>query len=283
MIILVGIGSVSLIACSSTPEAVGLVGSESQPVALVIPLAPVSSDLYTIPSCATPTPAMVADCRAQEEQILASTVRLEFHGPRGGIGHATVVGGRFLITHNHYPITGEALARGADGLVTAVSIRKTNGDIVLLKAPLSFFSVAMIAPETLVLDFHTYGGTGFFDSVGVPSVDVRSYVALDLQPGSTMAQIDWDGATSFVRWVQVTAVMTMGETPVVELDSYIEQGASGGGVFYKGTHIANNESRRTDRDAVTGEMLRQYSVAAMNPGTIIAATMNVAEVASLGN
>lgn len=265
-----------LVACAPVKE---VDAGDSVPAAIDMPAAPVSVAADG-PSCADPTPEMTADCRAQAERILASTVRLEFHGPGGGIGHGTIFGGRYLITHNHYPVSGEALSRGGDGLVWAVSVLKANGDIILLKAPLSFFSVILIAPEALVLDFWEYGGVSFFDSVGVPSVEIASLHNLTIQPGDEVAQIDWDMTIARVTWARVAAVHVEGNTPYVELDSFVEQGASGGGVFYKGTHIANNWSRNIDRQAETGEVLRRYSLAALNTASLI---QNSTGIASAGN
>ena len=54
--------------------------------------------------------------------------------------------GRYLITHNHYPVTAAALNNGGEGVVTAVSILKASGGIILLKAPLSYFKVVREEP-----------------------------------------------------------------------------------------------------------------------------------------
>ncbi len=236
---------------------------------LVMVAAPAASlDIaVTGPACAAPTPEMIAGCQAQAERILASTVRLEFHGP-GDIGHATVIGGRYLITHNHYSVSGEALSRGGDGLVSAVSVLKANGNVILLNAPLSYFSVVLIAPEVLVLDFREYSGVGFFDSLGVPSAEIGVWGSFNVQPGSEVAQIDWDGTTARVVWVRVASVHPEGDAPTIELDSFVEHGASGGGVFYNGFHIANNWSRKTDQNAQTGEILRKSSLAVLNTPAI---------------
>lgn len=272
--VMLGIASINLIACSPMRE----VHAGEQSVAESQPVAP---EVIPTPSCADPTPEIMADCQAQAEIILASTVRLEIHGQGGGIGHATVVGGRYLITHNHYPVSGDALGRGGDGLVSAVSVFKNNGDIVLVKAPLAYFTVAAVEPEAMVLDFQTYGGVGFFDSLGVPSIESRSW-GNEFGPGAVVAQVDWDGSKANVIWSQVTAVNTNSVT-YIELDSFVEQGASGGGVFQNGVHVGNNWSRLTDKDADSGEVLRQYSVAAVNTGSIVAATLGATEVAVVGN
>lgn len=225
---------------------------------------PLPIDNAAEPSCANPTAVLAQECAAIEQRILAATVRLEFHGPNGGIGHGTIKDGRYLVTHNHYPVSAAALASSADSGVTAVSVSKANGDIILLKVPLSFFSVAIDDPETLVLDFQEYGGVGFFDSVGVPSAEFKAWDSLSLQPGLEVAQIDWDGSTAFVRWVQINGIGAVEGIPALELASFVEQGASGGGVFWNGYHIANNWSRTTEL-AQNGEaILRQYSVAALD-------------------
>jgi hypothetical protein len=96
------------------------------------------------------------------------------------------------------------------------------------------------------------------------SADFRSWETLPLQPGMEVAQIDWDGQIAHVDWVRVTAVHFEGDTPYLELDNFVQQGASGGGVFYEGVHIANNWFRSTDRTADSGEVVRQASVAALN-------------------
>lgn len=260
-IVLMVVTGLNLIGCSPVREAKAIA---PQPAASLTAQAPVSSAVEASgPSCANPTPELAAGCEAAAQHILATTVRLEFHGPAGGIGHATVVGGRYLITHNHYPVTAEQLQDGGDGAVSAVSVLKADGGIILLKAPLAYFTVAAEGSETLVLDFQAYGGVGFFDSLGVPSAKLGEGAASLPRPGSEVAQIDWDGATTHVAWVRVTAIQTEGDAPYVELDRFVEQGASGGGVFFDGAHIANNWTRQTDR-LETGEIVRQYSVAALN-------------------
>lgn len=220
-------------------------------------------------TCASPTADMAAACDDLAQRILASTVRLEFHGPTGGIGHGTIIGGRYLLTHNHYPITAAALNNGGEGLVTAVSVFRANGDIVLLKAPLVYFKVIRDEPEMLLLDFQAYSGVGFFESLGVPSIEWRDGNTPLLRVGSEVAQVNWDGSTARVDWVRVEAVNLDSEVATVELNNFVEQGASGGGVFYDGILIANNWARQTER-LESGAVVRQYSVAALNPTQVLA-------------
>ncbi len=259
---LLALAALQMVACAPAST----VYAGEQPV---IAAAPVTADAQATPSCANPTPDVAAACDETARRIRASTVRLEFHGPAGGIGHATVVGGRYLITHNHYPVTAAALNNGGDGAVTAVSVLKANGDIILLKAPLSYFKVVREEPEMLLLDFQAYSGVGFFDSLGVPSVEWRDGTTLLPAPGSEVAQVNWNGSTAHVDWVRVTASYQTGAVSYLELDNFVEQGASGGGVFYNGVHIGNNWSRLTDR-LETGAVVRQYSVAALNPANALA-------------
>jgi hypothetical protein len=206
---------------------------------------------------------MAAGCAALAERVLASTVRLEFYGPAGATGHGTVVGGRYILTHNHYPVPGDVLSRGGEDLVTAISIFRANGDMVLFRVPLACFTVSTVDEEILVLDFQAHGGVGFFDRAGVPSAETLSLDALALQPGSEVAQIDWDGSTTHVDWAHVVAVHDDDKLPYVELDSFVQHGASGGGVFFNGRHIGNNWMRCTIQFR-SGEVTRRYSVAALN-------------------
>ena len=225
---------------------------------------PVPLDNPVEPSCASPAADLAQECAARAQRILAATVRLEFHGLDGGIGHGTIKNGRYLVTHNHYPVSADALANGADNGITGVSVLKANGDIILLKAPLSFFTVAAEYPEMLVLDFKEYGGIGFFDSVGVPSAEFKAWDSLSLQPGMEVAQVDWDGSTAAVKWVQINGIRAVEGTPVLELTSFVTEGASGGGVFWNGYHIANNWSRATELAQDSEAIIRQYSVAALD-------------------
>ena len=221
------------------------------------------------PACAQPTPDMAPACDEAARRILASTVRVEFHGPAGGIGHGTIVGGRYLITHNHYPVTAATLNNGGEGVVTAVSILKANGDVILLEAPLAYFKVIREEPEMLLLDFQAYSGVGFFDSLGVPSIEWSNGNVPSLAPGGEVAQVNWDGSTARVEWVRVTSLNGNGTVAFIELDNFVEQGASGGGVFHNGVHVANNWTRQTDR-LESGAIVRQYSVAALNPANVLA-------------
>ena len=224
-------------------------------------------------ACADPAPAAAAECQALAQRILASTVRLELRvtipgwGGRGRppvervIGHGTVRDGRYVVTHNHYHLVpGEY----GNGRLVDVTVYRADGAVALNQLPSNAVTVIASSPETLLFDFGAYGDQGLLSMAGFSSAECGTLAANDLRPGTEVAQVDWDGHQARVEWVRVMSVVLDDTTPHLVLDHYIAQGASGGGVFYRGVHVANNWSRSQDRSADTGEVLRTYSVAALN-------------------
>jgi len=55
-----------------------------------------------------------------------------------------------------------------------------------------------------------------------------------------VAQVDWDGATTRVDWTTVQEVNVEDGVPRLVLADDVMLGASGGGIFWQGIHIANN-------------------------------------------
>ena len=225
-------------------------------------------------SCATPSPERLIDCRAQAGRILGATVRLgviarqqDGGGEQLLTGHGTVMAGRYVLTHNHYGLTPEEFG---EGRLLSLSIDKADGSLAVKDVLPGSFSVIAVGPEVLLLDFGEYGGRGLFGVIDVASADFAPGDAVSLQAGDEVAQIDWDGLTAHVVWARVTAVNMENGTPYVELDTFVRPGASGGGVFYHGIHIANNWSRTTDLRGDTGEIMRRYSLAAMNTMYVVA-------------
>lgn len=225
------------------------------------------------PGCAHPSAENLAQCREMEAAILSVTVRLEFkiyassqngemHLEDSSIGHATILEGRYLLTHNHF---GLSLADFADGLKRTVSLYRPDGELILMDAPFGAFEVVAAAPQTLVFDFGAYGGLGLFGSLGMNSADTHPQLAAQLRPGMEVAQIDWDGRMAHVDWVRVLEVQEFEGTLAVVLDNFVQQGASGGGVFFEGSHIGNNWSRSTEVSA-SGGVLNQYTTVALNVG-----------------
>ena len=204
-------------------------------------------------SCANPIPGREAVCRAMEQKILDSTVRIYMYTtliPVEGIccrvitanGYATVKDGRYLITHNHFNETLFPILQQGDpkGLVY-INVINTAGE-VLLTVPAQAVVLLVSDHQSLVLDFGLKDGRGVFESLGLSSASFKAPSFTDLQPGMEVAQIDWDGLSSHIQWTTIESVEIVNETPVVKLSSCIRSGASGGGLFRHGVHIGNNWS-----------------------------------------
>ena len=232
-------------------------------------------------TCRRPMPWRVAECRAREQAILDATVRLAIHGwievedgngvthISGTISHATVIDGRYLLTHNHFglPLSRVLLYnRHASGGFTGVSVYRADGTVVLDQAPLESFVVAEEWGESLLLDFGEVDGRGFFTHAGVRSAPAASAGALRLARGVEVAQIDWDrqGHTR-VEWTKVRAVYQENGLPLLRVNHFIELGASGGGVFLDGRHIGNNWGRVTETNLDTGAVRQALTLVALNP------------------
>jgi hypothetical protein len=240
---------------------------------------PTNHGVYAAPtsgaSCVRPGPGEVAQCRELERQMLASTVRIEWHvwtinnktrfGPvDGGIGYATIKAGRYLVTHNH---PGIPLSQPSAGTFITISVFDAQGDPVWMAAPMSTVTIVAQEAETLVLDFGAFGGAGLFATLGLPSAEFATWESLPLQAGMEVAQIDWDGAQAHVEWTAIDAMATSGGTPRLELANSVEIGASGGGVFWNGYHIANTWFRGTEYGG-SDIVMREYDVAALNSAQI---------------
>lgn len=205
-------------------------------------------------SCANPAPAMVASCQAMEDEILASTVRLLLYTPLmqvegegyrivNSMGHATVMDGRYLITHNHYDetILPMLLAGDPENLIT-VNIFNTDGEMIS-QVPGQALSVLLVEGETVVFDLGERNGVGSLTALGLRSAKMLAQPSVSLEAGMEVAQIDWDGNASHVDWVRIDATNTQSDTPIINVSNCVLQGASGGGVYWQGQHIGNNWSR----------------------------------------
>lgn len=225
-------------------------------------------------SCQNPSPAAAQTCAALEEQILATTVRIELRRWQeadgvqgeyidGGIGHATVKDGRYLVTHNHYPMPLDSI-EGLAGEQIRISVYKANGEVVLDNVQPSAFTVVAKDSETVVLDFGEYVGEGLFAILGIPSAQFNNWQSLSLDTGTEVAQINWDNETASVEWVNIKSVLTTDGTPRIELNNPVIKGASGGGIYWNGIHIGNNWKTITVQDANGGAILDAFSTAALN-------------------
>ena len=232
-------------------------------------------------SCANPAPAMAVTCQAMEDEILASTVRLlmftpimhvEGEGYRivNSMGHATVMNGRYLVTHNHYDetILSMLLQEDPDNLIT-VNIYNSNGEIIS-QVPGQMLKVLRVEHETVVYDLGEKDGIGYLTTLGIPSAKMLSLPSVSLEAGMEVAQINWDGSSTHVDWVRIDATNTQADTPIVNVSNCILKGASGGGVFWQGQHIGNNWSRTDKCDSGLDIGDEIVSTVALNSQTVIA-------------
>jgi NADH:ubiquinone oxidoreductase subunit B-like Fe-S oxidoreductase len=78
-----------------------------------------------------------------------------------------------------------------------------------------------------------------------------------------VAQVDWDGERAHIDWVVVDKIITQEGTPRLILSNGVLNGASGGGIFWNGYHIANNWSL-IEMVGADGTVLGQVTTAALN-------------------
>jgi hypothetical protein len=238
-----------------------------------------SSDHTPDRSCAQPEPDQVEACHALERQIMTVTARLEWHFwlkqddgatfvyTGGTTGYGTIKDGRYLVTHNH---PGKSLSHLPDEEQATLSLFTTVDDPLLLELPLDEITIAVEEEETLVLDFGMRNGEGRLSQLGLVSAEFKDWASLPLQPQMEVAQIDWDGNRAFVEWVPIEAVIIGSGTPRLRLANYVKPGASGGGVFWNGYHVANTWSRVITYDKNSMIVLHRYSLAALNSAQVTA-------------
>jgi hypothetical protein len=263
-----------LIACKPETTTVEVSGSQAQP-----PVQVASNVEQTINENSCNHPANASTCAALVEQILATTVRIELRrwleeeGKRGdyidgGIGHATVKDGRYLVTHNHFGIPLDSI-EGIAGEQIRISVYRANGDIILDNVRPSAFSIVAQDSEAVVLDFGAYAGDGLFAMLGIPSAQFQNWQSLSLVPGMEVAQINWDNETAHVEWVNIKSVTTRDGTPRIVLDYGVIKGASGGGIFWNGFHIGNNWTSTKIQMINDGTVLDAFSAAALNSDLVL--------------
>ena len=215
---------------------------------------------------------------AYEKQILASVVRFVVTGPSkadpaeviGERGHGTIIDGRYLIVHNHFDIDLSVFAHESFSDCASFTMYSASGYMILREMPPPLFKVIIEEKQTLVLDFGANDdGLRFFDWFRVPSAPFISWQELELLPGMEVAQVNWDGTTTWIDWITVREVITDEGTPRLKLENSIAHGSSGGGVFWNGFHIANNWMLVHYR-AGNNPDLSQYSIAALNSEQVAA-------------
>jgi len=238
----------------------------------------VSSDKST---CAGVIPERAPECREIEQMILASTLRIEIrtwmmYVPDQGYmsyygdGHGTVTSGRYLLTHNHFrvPLL-DLLADDENRELATVTLYTADGQ-QLWQGPLTAMDVASADSESLLLEFHDQHGSGLFETLGIPSADLKVSPSASIQEGTEVAQINWDRKRAYVQWTNVEAIATRDGTPVIRLSNCIVLGASGGGIFVGRIHIANNWSRSFACDGSLNNDMPGHSTAALNSAELAA-------------
>ncbi|MCP4359147.1 MAG: hypothetical protein GY796_14120 [Chloroflexi bacterium] len=231
-------------------------------------------------SCQRPLPWQKQQCEEMEQAILKTTVRIALHGwieidsrdrverIYGTISHATVIDGQYLLTHNHFGIPLSQLdvySQHANSSFTGVSVYRLDGTAVLDHAPLDVFVIASETGETTLLDFGAVAGEGFFTHADIGSAQIADNDTNQLHPGAEVAQIDWDGQDhTQVVWTQIKTIYRDSGLPRMEVNHFIELGASGGGVFLNGKLIGNNWGRIIESSPDTDTVRHQLSLVALN-------------------
>jgi len=226
--------------------------------------------------CSHPSIINTRYCREMEDQILNSTVRMLVEswvvkpGEDGydinySMGHATVMEDRYLVTHNHFNIPLNIRPREGDPESYEVVYLFNSSGEPLFKGPLSDFELVREDVETLVF---AYKEEGLFERLGFSSAAFESWTSLPLEPGLEVAQIDWDGTTTRVDWVTVQSVNVGEGAPRLVLADGVLPGASGGGIFLQGTHVANNWQLE-EKIGAGGVVIEAISTVALNSAGIL--------------
>jgi hypothetical protein len=208
----------------------------------------VDTSFKTEESCVDPRGKRVQECSDLEEQILAATVRIELvswsvlsdeagYDIDSQIGHATVKDGSYLVTHNHFGRHLSLRDRDAEPIgYVVVRLFDSSGEM-RFEGSLSDFELMREDPETLVI---APKEDGLLQKLGFASAEFEDWLSVPLEAGMEVAQVDWDGAKTRVDWTLVQEVNVEDGVPRLVLDDSVAPGASGGGIFWRGVHIANN-------------------------------------------
>ncbi len=215
-------------------------------------------------------------CETREAHILASVIRFEIYGPSKDdptvliyrVGHGTVMNGRYLVVHNHFHV--DVGAFGGDFAEDIfISLYRADGRVLVRNLHAPVFRVVREEPEIMLWDFGPgESGEGFFESLAVTSASFKGPNQIQPKPGLEVAQVVWDGQSTGVEWVVIDEVNLDGEQSTIMLGNPLNPGASGGGVFWEGHHIANNWMRMQFIDA-NGQITRETSLAALNTEWIL--------------
>lgn len=226
--------------------------------------------------CANAQEEVREQCEIREAHILASVIRFEIYGPSDDdpallvyrVGHGTVMNGRYLVVHNHFHFDVNAFG-GAFAEDIFINLYRADGQTLVQNLHAPAFRVVREEPETMLWDFGPgESGEGFFESLGVASASFKGPDQVQPKLGSKVAQVVWDGQSTGVEWVMIEEVNLDCEQPTIMLGNPLQPGASGGGVFLEGHHIANNWMRMRFVDA-NDQITRETSLAALNTEWIL--------------
>ncbi|MGB3717121.1 MAG: hypothetical protein WA996_22095 [Candidatus Promineifilaceae bacterium] len=249
---------------------------------LLVLLAAVLSILFRSQTSPIPTVPTLADSTIHDAlatQILSATVRFQINYWAGNsdesgyivetaIGHGTVKEGRYLVTHNHFSAPFFKIHDfNTIGIYAQVQIYSASGT-KLTELPEERVNIILQDEGTLVLDFGELDNLGLFDALGLTSAEFLDWHDLPVEQHIEVAQIDWDGSEARVDWTTVRAVNAGDGVTRLVIDDPLMPGASGGGVFWNGYHLANNWTTTTERDKKTGVIVGRYSSAALNSSQI---------------
>lgn len=236
---------------------------------------PITSEASVL--CEEPASPLELSCDMQVRRILASVVRYEFFSPEhdgsdrliSGLGHGTVKDGRYLVVHNHFGVDLVEFETGArDALI---GMHNGLGDLFLWDHS-TRFTVVVEEVEALVLDFGVDDdGQGFFESKWIQSATFEDWQLKEPAPGQSVAQVVWDGSRSDITWTSIKEVILDNGVPRIVLANPLLHGASGGGVFLDGSHIAVNWERGKHLDE-NGAVIEEFSTAALNSSAIVKIT-----------
>lgn len=226
-------------------------------------------------SCIAPP---MAGCASRGREILASVLRVVFHGryerTAGGgqaradrTGHATLVGPQTLVTHNHYGFVPASIEGMRAANIVSFSLYTHDHVLVLAEAPLT--AIEVIAVETEALLLRVRGNVAaLFAAHGLVEAPMLALPIPELVPGAEVAQIVWNGRHAVVLWTVVEAIHVDTDVPTLRLNTDPAPGSSGGGIWFRGAHVANTWSR-VHLVTESGRILDRYSLAALNTPALV--------------
>ncbi|MCL4872360.1 MAG: RHS repeat-associated core domain-containing protein, partial [Anaerolineae bacterium] len=212
------------------------------------------------PLCLPPSsPTPPATPNPIEQQILDATVMIliEYQGdtqcPIGSSRtctipyHATVMNDHTLLSHNHFRAFDLNLP------IHRIHLYDAYGNSI----PVNGQILQRYADETSTLTFNQ--GT-FSNQTAAIFGDV---VSSGVQVGDKVVVITWDGTnvgSTYAVWANITTIADENGIPSFAIDIKLPGGASGGGIYFNGVHIANNWKTHLDLTGSWGAINPLWSI-----------------------